>query len=71
MTDSEPVTVECNSVSTACKSLKFHKSNMTLSKNKTKQTKKNKTKQEIAPDWLTITPCGTMVISCKHFSKCL
>lgn len=65
MTDSEPVTVECNSVSTACKSLKFHKSNMTLPK------KQNKKKQEIAPDWLTITPCGTMVISCKHFSKCL
>lgn len=42
MTDSEPVTVECNSVSTACKSLKFHKSNMTLPKKQNKKKTGNR-----------------------------
>lgn len=40
MTDSEPVTGECNSVSTACKSLKLYKSHIPLKKEKEKTNRK-------------------------------
>lgn len=45
-----------------------------LSSSKSLEKKRGKgggREKEIASDWLISIPCGTMVISCKHFSKCL